>query len=143
MTPKTWACDHRLLLPTTPADKVPEGPVDPAAIAFAFTPPISFPPANPNQPSGLAYSAQCGAITMRATVQPKGGGMTTSKQASSYRFTPECRSLFNHLPAYLGISQAGIIEMALRKLARAELPPDQQPDGEPPPAGQRRASKPK
>jgi hypothetical protein len=64
--------------------------------------------------------------------------MATSKQASSYRLSPECRDLMNRLADHLGISQASVIEMAVRKLARAELPPDQQPT-EPPPGGSKRA----
>jgi hypothetical protein len=55
--------------------------------------------------------------------------MAPNKLASSYRLSPECRDLINRLAEALGISQAGVIEQAVRKLARAELPPDQQPGG--------------
>ena len=63
-----------------------------------------------------------------------------TKIGSSYRLSAEGRDLINRLAEHLGISQASVIEMAVRKLARAELPPDEQP-GEPSPTGRRRSRK--
>ena len=48
--------------------------------------------------------------------------MSDRKHPSSYRLSTEARELIDRLAAYLGISQAGVIEQAVRKLARAELP---------------------
>jgi hypothetical protein len=65
--------------------------------------------------------------------------MTANKHPSSYRLSPECRDLIERLAATLGISQAGVIDQAVRKLARAELaelPPatvEDSPPPEPPP----------
>jgi hypothetical protein len=50
-----------------------------------------------------------------------GALMTENKQPSSYRLSEECRDLLIRLSEALGISQASVIEMAVRKLARAEL----------------------
>jgi hypothetical protein len=61
--------------------------------------------------------------------------MTESKQPSSYRLSEECRDLLVRLSEALGLSQAGVIEMAVRKLARAEL--------DAPPAGQVEPKKPR
>jgi hypothetical protein len=47
--------------------------------------------------------------------------MADSKQPSSYRLSEECRDLLVRLAEALGLSQAGVIEMAVRKLARLEL----------------------
>jgi hypothetical protein len=63
--------------------------------------------------------------------------MPPNKVAASYRLSPDALGLINRLAEYLGLSQGSVLEVAVRKLARAELPPDQQP-GEPPPAGRRR-----
>jgi hypothetical protein len=51
--------------------------------------------------------------------------MPLSKHPSSYRLSEECRRLIGELSTALGISQAGVIEQAVRKLARAELPGDE------------------
>jgi len=48
--------------------------------------------------------------------------MGRHKFPSSYRLSEECRALIDQLSEALGISQAGVIEQAVRKLARAELP---------------------
>lgn len=48
--------------------------------------------------------------------------MVVTKQPTSFRLSGECVRLMNRLAAALGISQAGVIEQAVRKLARAELP---------------------
>jgi hypothetical protein len=50
--------------------------------------------------------------------------VATSKQATSYRLSAECRELITRLAGRLGISQAGVIEQAVRKLARAEFAQD-------------------
>jgi hypothetical protein len=48
--------------------------------------------------------------------------MGRSKYPTSYRLSDECLGLIEQLAGTLGISQAGVIEQAVRKLARAELP---------------------
>jgi hypothetical protein len=48
--------------------------------------------------------------------------MPTTKHPTSYRLSDECRKLIEQLAGTLGISQAGVIEQAIRKFARAELP---------------------
>ena len=48
--------------------------------------------------------------------------MASNKHPSSYRLSAECHDLINRLTEVLGISQASVIEQAVRKLARAELP---------------------
>jgi hypothetical protein len=48
--------------------------------------------------------------------------MAHHKYPSSYRLSEECRRLIERLSDALGISQAGVLEQAVRKLARAELP---------------------
>jgi hypothetical protein len=48
--------------------------------------------------------------------------MPSNKQPTSYRLSEECRSLLEQLSAALGISQTGVIEQAIRKFARDELP---------------------
>jgi hypothetical protein len=59
--------------------------------------------------------------------------MTARKQPSSFRLSEECYKLIGRLAEALGISQAGVIEQAVRKLARSELPPgDHPPIGAPP-----------
>lgn len=42
------------------------------------------------------------------------------KQRTSFSLSPECKTLTKLLSEKLGISQASIIEMAVRKLAEAE-----------------------
>ena len=63
--------------------------------------------------------------------------MAPHKTPVSYRLSPAGRELINRLADHMGLSQAGIIEMAVRKLARAELPPDEHPS-EPPPSRRKR-----
>jgi hypothetical protein len=43
------------------------------------------------------------------------------KLASSYRLSPECRRLMERLSQAMGISQASVLEYAVRKVARLEL----------------------
>ena len=43
-----------------------------------------------------------------------------NKQAVSFRLTPEAIALTKELAKRLGVSQADIVEMAVRKLAQAE-----------------------
>jgi hypothetical protein len=74
--------------------------------------------------------------------------MPPGKHPSSYRLSEECRGLIEQLSAALGISQTGVIEQAVRKLARAELPPpsadaEQGQPAEEPSAQRKGRSKPK
>jgi hypothetical protein len=46
--------------------------------------------------------------------------MVRSKLPSSYRLSEGCQQLLKQMSDHLGISQAGVIEQAVRKLARAE-----------------------
>jgi hypothetical protein len=48
--------------------------------------------------------------------------MGRTKHPASYRLSPECLALIERLSAVLGISQTGVVEQAVRKLAREELP---------------------
>ena len=48
--------------------------------------------------------------------------MAPNKFPSSYRLSEECRELIARLSDALGVSQAGVIEQAVRKMARSELP---------------------
>jgi hypothetical protein len=41
---------------------------------------------------------------------------------TSFRFSDEARDLIDRLAHYLGISKASVIELAVRRLARTELP---------------------
>lgn len=43
-----------------------------------------------------------------------------NKEAISFRLTPEAIALIKELAKKLGVSQADIVEMAVRKLAKAE-----------------------
>jgi hypothetical protein len=43
------------------------------------------------------------------------------KIASSYRLSPECRRLMERLSQVMGVSQASVLEYAVRKVARLEL----------------------
>jgi len=43
-----------------------------------------------------------------------------NKQATSIRLTPEAKSLIKELAKKLGISQAAIMEIAIRRLAESE-----------------------
>ncbi len=45
-----------------------------------------------------------------------------NKEAISFRLTPEAIALIKELAKNLGVSQADIIEMAVRKLAKQENP---------------------
>jgi hypothetical protein len=67
--------------------------------------------------------------------------MARNKHPSSYRLSEECRQLMERLSEALGISQAGVIEQAVRKLARAELPELSTPATEKAPKPQRARSK--
>src|SRR5262249_51937514 len=49
------------------------------------------------------------------------GVVMTEKQPTSFRLSGECLDLLARLAAALGLSQAGVIEMVVRKLARTEL----------------------
>jgi hypothetical protein len=51
--------------------------------------------------------------------KPRGG--------TSYRFSSEAQELLARLADALGVSKTAVIEMALRKVARAELPAEQIP----------------
>ncbi len=55
--------------------------------------------------------------------------MAPNKLPSSYRLSEECHQLIAQLAEALGISQAGVIEQAVRKLARTELPPGSHSEG--------------
>jgi predicted transcriptional regulator len=48
--------------------------------------------------------------------------MAPTKHPTSFRLSDECLALIEQLAAALGISQAGVVEQAIRKFARAELP---------------------
>lgn len=42
------------------------------------------------------------------------------KHPTSYRLTPECRTLIEELARALGISRSGVIEIAVREKAKRE-----------------------
>lgn len=67
--------------------------------------------------------------------------MARNKYPSSFRLSEECLTLLERLAENLGISQAGVIEQAVRKLARAELPAPVDPDPGPPPRSRRKSTK--
>lgn len=46
--------------------------------------------------------------------------MATKKQATSFRLTPEALSLIRELSEKMGVSQASVIEMAVRILGERE-----------------------
>ncbi len=46
-------------------------------------------------------------------------GESVKKRAATYRLSPEALELIGALVAELGLSQAGIVEMAIRDLATA------------------------
>jgi hypothetical protein len=52
--------------------------------------------------------------------------MGETKQPTSFRLSGECLELLEQLAGHLGISQTGVVEQAVRKLARAELPGGEQ-----------------
>ena len=52
----------------------------------------------------------------------------SNKQATSIRLTPEAKCLVENLAKKLGVSQAAIIEIAIRRLAQAEKVKCQQED---------------
>jgi hypothetical protein len=45
-----------------------------------------------------------------------------AKYPTSYRLSQECLILIEQLSAHLGITGTGVIEQAVRKMARAEMP---------------------
>ena len=56
-----------------------------------------------------------------------------TKQKTSYGLTNEARQLIEALAGALGISQSSVVEIAVRKLAKAEdvkLPADDRKDGQ-------------
>jgi hypothetical protein len=58
--------------------------------------------------------------------------MPKPRGATSYRFSDEAQSLLATLAGTLGLSKTATIEMALRKLARSELPAEQiRPESKP------------
>ena len=58
--------------------------------------------------------------------------MAESKRATSIRLSEEGRRLLERLAENLGVSQAAVMELSLRRLARTELPQDGKPEEEPP-----------
>jgi hypothetical protein len=46
----------------------------------------------------------------------------TERPPTSFRLSPECRDLIEQLQLALGLKGAGVIELAVRRLAQAELP---------------------
>ena len=48
--------------------------------------------------------------------------MESSKYARSFRLSPECLQLIERLTVALGISQTAVVEQAVRRLARVEVP---------------------
>jgi hypothetical protein len=48
------------------------------------------------------------------------GGMPTEKQSTSFRLSDDARRLLAALADALGLSQAAVIEMAVRQLAKRE-----------------------
>jgi hypothetical protein len=47
--------------------------------------------------------------------------MTTSKNPSSFRLSPEALELIGKLAEHLGISKTSVVEMAVRQLSRREM----------------------
>jgi len=58
--------------------------------------------------------------------------MAATKHPTSYRLSDECRNLIEQLAEALGISQAGVVEQAIRKFARTELSAPRGPVNEKP-----------
>ncbi len=50
--------------------------------------------------------------------------MPRTKYPASYRLSEVCQSLIGALAGHLGVSRTGVIEQAVRKLARAEGLPE-------------------
>ena len=48
--------------------------------------------------------------------------MKKDQNPTSYRFSPEARELIDRLSVHLGISKVSVIELAVRRLARREMP---------------------
>jgi hypothetical protein len=48
--------------------------------------------------------------------------MPKPKHASSYSLTPEAKGLLERLALHLGVAKNAVLELALRQMARRELP---------------------
>jgi hypothetical protein len=55
------------------------------------------------------------------------------KTLMGFRLTPDARGYVLQMAAFHGISQAAVVEMAVRRLARETLPPTEAPADAPPP----------
>jgi hypothetical protein len=52
---------------------------------------------------------------------------TVAKPPTSFRLSEDCQALLERLAEHLGITRTAVLEMAVRKLARAEHLPDPPP----------------
>jgi hypothetical protein len=59
--------------------------------------------------------------------------MAKPKGATSYRFSDEGQALLARLAEVLGMPKTYVLELAIRRLARAELPAAEQPANDRPP----------
>lgn len=68
--------------------------------------------------------------------------MGKPKQATSYRLTDEGQRLIGKLSTALGVSRTGVLELAIRQMAKRELSSADHPAAEtPPPATRGRPKK--
>jgi hypothetical protein len=66
------------------------------------------------------------------TISPEDHEMAARKRSTSMRLSEECRRMVARLCSVLGVSQSGVMEMAVRRMFRAELPNEEPPAPEPP-----------
>jgi hypothetical protein len=52
----------------------------------------------------------------------------TERPPTSFRLSPQCRALLEQLGQALGLKATGVIELAVRRLAKQELPPGPPPE---------------
>lgn len=53
--------------------------------------------------------------------------MPTDKRSTTYRLSDEARSYLERLAEHHGINQTAVLEMAIRQMARKDLPTEAEP----------------
>jgi predicted transcriptional regulator len=67
--------------------------------------------------------------------------MPTDKRSTTFRLSEEARQLLERLAEVNGVAQTAVLEMAIRQMARRDLPPAPEPSGEKPAPKRGRKSK--